>query len=351
VPVIGFGGSYGGMLGTWFRLKYPHLMDGVIAASAPVLHFMNDPDHPVDSEAFQRIVTFDMSSAAGASENCVANARKAKLAGFRLSATPEGRQMIATAFKLCNPDAFQTPEASRELPDMLIGVFGSLAMGNYPYPSSYITEGGAPFPTYPVRAACEHLAPDFGDDDEAVLAALRDAAGVFLNATGELQCYFPTPNDTVSKPSKTDVNLWSYIECSELYMPFSSDGVHDVASPTTQNVTRDAEECFEMWGVRMRPNWAVTQYGGLKAIRASSNIVFSNGNFDPWSGTGVLETQSETVVALPIEGGAHHVDLFFQHPMDPPSLTQAREVEKQHMRKWIKEFYDHKASLAADKKM
>ena len=74
-PVIGFGGSYGGMLAAWFRLKYPNAIDGVLAASAPIWSFVG-LDPPYDEEAFYEIVTRDASAAGGAAPACATHVRK-----------------------------------------------------------------------------------------------------------------------------------------------------------------------------------------------------------------------------------------------------------------------------------
>lgn len=52
-PVIAFGGSYGGMLAAWMRFKYPSMVHGAIASSAPIWQF----DGLVPCNAYNKIVT------------------------------------------------------------------------------------------------------------------------------------------------------------------------------------------------------------------------------------------------------------------------------------------------------
>lgn len=71
-PVIAFGGSYGGMLAAWFRIKYPHLVTGALASSAPVLQFTD----VVPCDIFNRILTSVYNSALDEDSFCVENIRK-----------------------------------------------------------------------------------------------------------------------------------------------------------------------------------------------------------------------------------------------------------------------------------
>lgn len=56
---IAFGGSYGGMLAAWMRMKHPSVVQGALAASAPILYFTG-AQHNVDNGAgFYRVITKD----------------------------------------------------------------------------------------------------------------------------------------------------------------------------------------------------------------------------------------------------------------------------------------------------
>jgi lysosomal Pro-X carboxypeptidase len=54
--VIAFGGSYGGMLAAWMRMKYPHVIQGALAASAPILSFKGNTEAEYN---FNNIITKD----------------------------------------------------------------------------------------------------------------------------------------------------------------------------------------------------------------------------------------------------------------------------------------------------
>jgi hypothetical protein len=71
-------------------------------------------------------------------------------------------------------------------------------------------------------------------------------------------------------------------------------------------------------------------------VRCVVAAVFSNGDLDPWSAFGIKTSLSDSVVAVIIEGGAHHLDLFFSNDADPASVVNARAIELQNIGVWLK---------------
>jgi lysosomal Pro-X carboxypeptidase len=267
--------------------------------------------------------------------------------------------------------------------------FDYMAMGNFPYPSSYLMNGASTLPAFPVRVACSYMA-DQDDllfnhpnttttDATRLLTALRDSIGVYYNSThsSDNLCYDLNPPN---QESTMDSNYWDYLYCTEMCMPFDTNGVTDMFWPAKHNWTAVAIGCQEDWNVNLTPQrieWANTVYGGRRALATASNIIFSNGNLDPWSAYGVTNTKISTITSssttgnnnnnrttrkdqdehsyvdeqerereqqererrgiyvMEVDQGAHHLDLMFSHPLDPPSVQHVRARELDVIRGWI----------------
>lgn len=117
-------------------------------------------------------------------------------------------------------------------------------------------------------------------------------------------CYDPWKG--VNKETQHIASMWDYQFCTEMWMPYGRDGVSDVfwSSPWDAEATR--QSCVREWGVQPRPLKATIEWGGRR-LEALSNVVFSNGLYDPWHGGGVLQDLSDTVKVRVAHGVTHVV--------------------------------------------
>ena len=337
-PVIAFGGSYGGMLAAWLRMKYPAAVEGSVAGSAPILAFKGLPAGYAswgDGEKYWQVVTADATAKFGAEAACATNIRKVWPAMFEQGKTAAGRRALSDAFQLCKP--LSSESDVQKLALMHLNAFDTMAMGNFPYPSNYLVfqqthNPDVKLPAFPVREACKAMKGPFtAPDSHDLFGAMAKASGVFYNVSGaSVSCY--------ELPDDPDFDgIWDYQWCTEMLPQetyFTRDGVNDMFWPTPMNMSAIEQHCNSTFGVVPRPDWIAEEFGGAAS---ATNIVFSNGLYDPWSSGGVLSAAnlSDSVAAVIIPEGAHHLDLMFSNPQDPASVTHARQVELQHIQKWI----------------
>ncbi|XP_022944256.1 lysosomal Pro-X carboxypeptidase-like [Cucurbita moschata] len=306
-PVIVIGGSYGGMLATWFRLKYPHVALGALASSAPILYF----DDITPRNGYYAVVTKDFREV---SQACYQTIRESWSEIETVASQPNGLSILDKEFKTCSP-----LRSSTELENYLWSVYASAAQYNHPA-------------KYPVNRICGAIDGTYSGN--GILSKI--AAGVFAYR-GKLSCYINEPRNA----TETDVG-WRWQRCSEMVMPISTDN-DTMFPPYTFDLESFTIHCNRSYGVPPRPHWVTTYYGGhdlhLILQRFGSNIIFSNGLKDPYSIGGVLHNISDTLPAVYTTHGSHCLDILSANKMDPEWLVKQRKTEVGIIKEWFNRYY------------
>ena len=177
----------------------------------------------------------------------------------------------------------------------------SLPMKNYPFPTAMMDK----LPAFPLRTACSFF---------------KEPS---LHALDQLLEFYGHECQT-SDFHKNIVLGWQTLTCHELVMPnLNGDGsIFPTSEGTTYNFAAKKAFCQEVLGLTPDEHWVARNFD----IHKSSNILFVNGNADPWLPTGVTRNLSDSLIAINIADAAHHLDSFLPTKDDPAPLREAREI-------------------------
>ncbi|KAJ8647886.1 hypothetical protein MRB53_000909 [Persea americana] len=318
-PVIAIGGSYGGMLASWFRLKYPHIAIGALAISAPILYF----DDITPENGYYTVVTKDYKEM---SESCYNTIRQLWFEIDQNASQPNGLTALSNKFRTCS-----LLKNAQELKDYLEDMFVVSAQYDNP-------------PKYPVSQIC--YAIDGASQESDVLDKIFAAV---VATKGNCSCY----STNQSAFSSETLEGWRWQTCSEIVMPIGRSSNDTMFQGSPFNLTAFSDDCKRTFGVIPRPHWITTEFGGhdIKSVlkRFASNIIFSNGLRDPYSSGGVLQNISDSIVAIYTTQGAHCLDILPALPNDPDWLVSQRNMEKKIMEGWIADYNANFSRVAVNK--
>ncbi|VEB34150.1 S28 family serine protease [Legionella cherrii] len=302
---VAFGGSYPGSLSAYYRLKFPYLVVGALASSAPVM-------------AKEDFVEYDAHVTQVAGSHCASQMRE-----------------VVSEVEASMNDAAQWAQMK--------SLFDASAVAD-PVDFLYlIADTGAAAVQYGMRDAfCSSLASSptplqgYAEFAKKLYKDMHVSA-VEMTAQGAM-----SENPSEYKDG-LGIRQWYYQSCKEY-------GYWQNAHPNPSRSTRSSlinldyhhKVCQRLFGLTHPVNTAELNnslYFPLMDI-LTSNIYFTNGENDPWSTLSLAEKNGNAInpklTYHLIEGAAHCDDLHSPSSLDSDSLKKARQTMESLLTEWLK---------------
>lgn len=303
---ITFGGSYPGSLSAYYRLKFPYLVTGALASSAPVM-------------AKEDFIEYDAHVTQVAGETCANQMRE-----------------VVSAIENSLPDAQQLAQMK--------ALFAATAIED-PVDFLYlIADIGAGAVQYGQRDAfCAALASSNNPIEGYANYAKQMYKDLHISAVDLTPQGAMSTNADLYK-SGVGARQWYYQSCTE-YGYWQNANPHAIYSTRSTLINLDYHHkvCARLFGLSQpaqTSNINNTWYFPLMDILVS-NIYFTNGENDPWSTLSLTKKNGNAINPKLnyhlITGAAHCDDLHTPLATDSESLVQSRKIMESLLNRWLQQ--------------
>ncbi|KAM6184935.1 thymus-specific serine protease [Rhynchocyon petersi] len=325
-PWICFGGSYAGSLAAWARLKFPHLIFASVASSAPLRAVL-------DFSEYNNVVSKSLiNTAIGGSPECWTAASSAFAeVERRLRAGEATQAALREELDVCG--SLSRVEDQAELLEALQALVAGAVQ--------YNGQAGLPLS---VRQLCGLLTGPSNHSRTAPYRGLRRAVQIVMRSLGQ-RCLSASRAETVAHLRDTDPQgsgvgdrQWWYQTCTEFgfYVTCEGPGCPFSQLPALPSQLGLCEQVFGLSVSSVAQAVAQTNsYYGGQTLRATQ-VLFINGDADPWHVLSITKSLGPSESALLIPNASHCLDMSPEKPSDSPSLRLARQKIFQQLQTWLR---------------
>ncbi|KAM9663672.1 thymus-specific serine protease-like [Trichechus inunguis] len=325
---VTFGGSYGGSLAVWSRIKHPNLFAAAVGSSAPVQAKLNFYEY---NEVIGRILSAHNSE-------CPKAVKEAFAILVQMLKRQKYYSKVEKDFMLCEPIKINSPKDTAFLMVNMIHLVHFFVHEQL----NKIIKGE------PDELSIDNLCDNMND---ASLGSPYDRftkiAHLFLKSKDKdcLSANYSDELEELSNSSLDDLHIkyerqWLYQCCTEFGFFETTDSKNQPFSGTPLRYF--FQMCSDVFGPEFSRDLVVRgvkttnkYYGGFNVN--GSKIIFSNGSNDPWHHLGITKDISKDLPAVFIKGEGHCADVSEQDDTDSAELIEAREKIFQILQKWLKQ--------------